>query len=49
MIKAKVSFFGTSNSESHGSHDNKNTILLLGSVDFSMSVISTTLYFVEIG
>ena len=48
MIKAKLSFFRTSNSESHGSHGNKGTILLLDSVNFPMSVISTKLYFVEI-
>ena len=49
MIKAKLSIFRTSNSESHGSHDgNKHTILFLGSVNFPMSVISTKLYFVEI-
>ena len=28
MIKAKLSFFGTSNSEGHGFHGNKDTILL---------------------
>ena len=49
MTKAKLSFFGTLNSESHGSHGNKGTILLLGSVNFPMSVIPTKLYFVEIG
>ena len=48
MIKAKLSFFRTSNSESHGPHGNKDTILLLGSVNFPMSVMSTKLYFVEI-
>ena len=49
MVKAKLSFFLTSNSESQGSHGNKDTILFLGSVNFPMSVISTELYFVEIG
>ena len=49
MIKARVSIFLTSNSESHGSHGNKDTILFLGSVNFPVSVISTKLYFVEIG
>ena len=44
-----MSIFLTSNSESHGSHGNKDTILVLGSVNFPMSVISTKLYFVEIG
>ena len=33
MIKAKLSFFWTSNSEGHGSHGNKGTILLLDSVN----------------
>ena len=49
MIKAKLSVFLTSNSESHGSHGNKDTILYLGSINFPMSVISTKLQFVEIG
>ena len=49
MIKAKLSFLLTSNSEGHGSHGNKGIILILGSVNFPMSVISTKLYFVEIG
>ena len=49
MIKAKLSFFWTSNSEGHGSHGNKSAILILGSVNFPMSVISTKLYFVKIG
>ena len=48
MIKAKLSFFRTSNLEGHGSHGNKGTILFLGSVNVPMSVISTKLYFVEI-
>ena len=48
MIKAKLSFFLTSNSEGHGSHGNKGTILFLDSVNVPMSVISTKLYFVEI-
>ena len=48
MIKAKLSFFWTSNSEGHGSHGNKRTILFLDSVNFQMSVISKKLYFVEI-
>ena len=47
MIKAKLLFFWTSNSEGHGSHGNKDTILFLGSVNVSMSVMSTEL-FVEI-
>ena len=33
MIKAKLSFFLTFNSEGHGSHGNKGTILFLGSVN----------------
>ena len=49
MIKAKLSFFLTSNSKSHGSYVNKATILYVGLVNFPMSVISTKLYFVEIG
>ena len=49
MIKAELSFFWTANSEDHGSHGDKDTILYLGSVSFPMSVISTKLYFVEIG
>ena len=49
MIKAKLSFFWTSNSEDHGFHSNKGTILFWSSVNFSISVISTKLYFVEIG
>ena len=49
IIKAKPSFFWTSNSEGHGSHGNKFTSLFLGSVNFPMSVISTNNYFVEIG
>ena len=49
MIKAKLSFFWTSNSEGHGSHGNKGTILIISSVHFSKSVISTKLYLVEIG
>ena len=48
MIKAKLSFFWTSNSKDHGSYGNKGTILILGSVNVPMSVISTKLYFVEI-
>ena len=32
MMKVKLSFFSTSNSEGHGSHSNKGTIL--GSVMF---------------
>ena len=48
MIKPKLSLFWTSNSEDHGSHGNKGTILFLGSVNIPMSVISTKLYFVEI-
>ena len=49
MIKAELSFFLTSNSEGHGSNGNKGSILILGSVNFPMSVISTKLYFVESG
>ena len=50
MIKAKLSFFWTSNSEGHGgSQGNKGTILILGSVNFAMSVISTKLYLVASG
>ena len=48
MIKAKLSFFCTSNSEGHGFHGNKGTILFSSSVNFPISVISTKL-FVEIG
>ena len=49
MIKAKLSFFWTSNSEGHGFHDNKGIILFSSSVNFPVSVISTKLDFVEIG
>ena len=48
MIKAKLSFFRTSNSEGHGSHGNKGTILFLGLVNVPMSAISKKLYFVKI-
>ena len=48
VIKAKLSFFWTSNSEGHGSHGNKGTRLSLGSVNVPMSAISTKLYFVKI-
>ena len=48
MINTKLSFFWTSNSEGHGSHGNKGTILILSSVNVPMSVIYTKLYFVEI-
>ena len=48
IIKATLSFFWTSNSEGHGSHGNKDTILFLSTVNIPMSVISTKLYFVEI-
>ena len=48
MIKVKLSFFLTSNSEGHGSHGNKGIILFLGSVNVPMSAISTKFYFVEI-
>ena len=48
MIKAKLLFFYISNSEGHGFHGNKGTILILGSVNCPMSVISTKRYFVEI-
>ena len=49
MIKAKLPFFRTSGSDGQGSRGNKGTILFLGSVDFTMAVIYTKLYFVEIG
>ena len=49
MIKAELSFFWTLNPEGHSSHGNIGTILFLDSVNFPMSVISTKLYFVEIG
>ena len=49
MIKAKLSFFWTLNSEGYGFHGNKDTILFSGSVNVPMSFISTKLYFVEIG
>ena len=48
MIKFKLSFFELQNSEGHGSHGNKGTILFLGSVNVLLSAISTKLYFVEI-
>ena len=41
MIKAKLSFFSTSNSEDHGWHGSKFTILFFGSVNFPLSVMST--------
>ena len=47
MIKAKLSFFWTSNSEGHGSHGNKGTIFFLGSVNVPMSVVSTKLYLLK--
>ena len=46
-LKVKLSFFWTSDSEGHGSHGKKGTILFLGSVNVPMSVIFTKLYFVE--
>ena len=49
IIKGKLSFFRTPKLEGHSSHGNNGTILFLGSVNFSMSVISTKHYFVEIG
>ena len=49
VIKAKLSPFWTSNSEGYGYHGNKGAILILDSVNFLMLVISTKLYFVEIG
>ena len=49
MIKAKLSFFWTLNSEGYSSHGNNGTMLFLGQVNCPMSVISTELYFVEIG
>ena len=48
MIKAKLSFFKTSNSEGYGSHGNKGTILFLDLVNVPISAISTKLYFVKI-
>ena len=48
MIKAKLTFSLTPNSKDHGFHGNKSTILILGSVNFPISVISTKIYFVEI-
>ena len=39
VIKAELTFFWTSNSEGHSSHGNKGTILLLGSINFPMSVL----------
>ena len=41
MIKAKLSFYWTSNSEGYGFHVNKGTILFLGSVNVPISFIST--------
>ena len=49
MIKTKLPFFRTSNSEGHSSHDINATILFLGKVNFPMFVISTQLYVAEIG
>ena len=49
MIKAKLSFFWTSNLEGHSLHGSKGTILFSSSVNFPVSVISTKLYYVEIG
>ena len=49
MIKVKLSFFCTSNSEGHGFHGNKGTILFSSAVNFPISVISAKLYFVEMG
>ena len=49
IIKVKLSFFWTSNSKGHGFHGNKIIMLFLSLVNFSISVISTELYFVEIG
>ena len=43
MIKAKLSFFLTSNLEG-----SQGTILILDSVNVPMSVMSTKLYFVKI-
>ena len=47
MIKAKLSFFSTSNSEGYRSHGNKGTILFLGSVNFPMSVIFAKLFLLK--
>ena len=44
MIKAKPSFLWTSESEGHGCHGNKSTILFLGSINVPMSVISINIY-----
>ena len=44
MIKAKLSFFLTSNLEDHGSHGNKGTILFSDSLNVPISVISTKPY-----
>ena len=49
IIKAKLSFFCTSNSEGHDFHGKKGTIFFPRSVNFPISAISTKLYFVEIG
>ena len=49
MIKAKLSFSCTSNSVGRGFHGNKSTILFSDSVNVPMYVISSKLYFVEIG
>ena len=49
MIKVKLSFFWTSNSEGHSFHGNKGTILFWSSVNFPISVLSTKLYSAEIG
>ena len=48
MIKAKLSFFETSNSKGHSSHGNKGTILSISSVNVPMCVISAKFYFVDI-
>ena len=48
IVKAELSFFLTTNSEGHGSHGNKDTILILGSLNVPMSVVSTEFHFVEI-
>ena len=49
MIKAKQVFFGTSNLKGHGFCGDKAIIFYLTSEYYSLSVLSTKLYFLEIG
>ena len=49
MIKAKQVFFSTSNSNCHGFDCEKAAIFYLTSEYYSLSVLSTKLYFLEIG